>query len=264
MIITTTTVVTAVRLSCNHVLSAAKGEDLPDDTTEGTKVECPKCSQRSDGRRPMRRIRKALVAEVPVDDLTDALELSVGMPAIWASIRGLFSLMAADILDGAAAEQRQHENRPAPGDSPYATIVDGTAVVYDVWTAQEQHRAMQAWIAGGRQGDRPDTSHLDALNAAHAAGKPRSGRKVGKVRKPRNADPVRLAANEAKKAKGKGGRHNSRRVTDDELDTYVAQARAAHPDSRSVDLRDFALWVDEVSVSFKRWDAAWERTGTQQ
>jgi hypothetical protein len=146
---------------------------------------------------------------------------------------------------------------PAPAPTPEPVVEDDGS--YDPIIAQQQWKEFRDWRLAGQQGDRPDTTHLDRLNAAHAAGNPRSGSRGTKApKRPRNADPVRLAANDAKRTKGKGGRHNSRRVTDVELLAYVTEAREAHPDSRSVDLRDYALWVDEVSVSFKRWDAAWD------
>lgn len=147
---------------------------------------------------------------------------------------------------------------PAPEQAPAPTTTEPQPEGYDlVMAAQDEHRAMQAWIKGGRQGDRPDTSNLDRLNAAHAGGNAEQRGVIRPARKPRNSDPIRLAANAAKKAKGKGGRPNLRKLNDDELLAYVRQARAEHPDTRSLDLRDYAQWEQELSMSFKRWDEAW-------
>lgn len=151
--------------------------------------------------------------------------------------------------------RKEHVTRTPP---PAPAADEVTPENYDRDTARAEHKAVAAWIAAGRQGTPPATPHLDAMNAAHAAGRPRGGAKA-KPSRPRNTDPVRLAANDARKTKGTGGRHQLRRVTADELHAYVVAAVTENPSTRSVDLRDYALWVDEVSVSYKRWDAAYEQ-----
>lgn len=148
---------------------------------------------------------------------------------------------------------------------PAPTTTEPQPEGYDlVMAAQDEHRAMQAWIKGGREGDRPSTTNLDRLNAAHAGGNREQRGVVRPGRKPRNTDPIRLAANQAKKAKGKGGRPNLRKLDDAELLAYVRQARAEHPDTRSVDLRDYAQWEQELSMSYARWDKAWAAVDAEQ
>lgn len=70
--------------------------------------------------------------------------------------------------------------------------------------------------------------------------------------------PVRRAALDAKRVKGhKGGRPNARRLTDYELRAWVRHLHTRWDDASSTDLRDYALWVADISVSYRRWDAAW-------
>lgn len=186
---TTATVVTAVRLSCNHTLSIARGDSLPADTTEGAQVECPKCPAKKSGGQPVRRIRKALVAEVPAEtveptpaqqDLIDSAMTPVAdpTPAAVAAVQSVIDEAAQAPMsctefvpgdpDGCARCGELAEIHQIP------TLADG---VYDMWKAQDEHRAMGAWIKAGRVGDAPVTPNLDAMNAAHRAGKPRTGRK---------------------------------------------------------------------------------------
>lgn len=156
---------------------------------------------------------------------------------------------------------------PTPSPTDYRTpnpfpepTPEAPAEEYDTFKAQKEWRTLKAWRTAGSKGDRPSTENLDAMNAAHAGGARPAPKTNGGTRKPRNADPVRAEANKARKDKGAGGRPNLRRVSDEELAAYVTAARAAHPETRSVDLRDYALWVDEISVSFARWDRTWAAT----
>mgnify|MGYP001617383256 CR=1 FL=1 len=237
--------VVAIVLSCNHTLHRSDGHDMPSTQGVGAPVGCPKCKPKKSGEAPTRRIRRCTSARivVPVDP-----------PAMTEA--EVFEAIAAPVSPAIRRTTELVTRRPI------TPVVDGedeevTPGNYDLATAKAEHAAVRAWIAGGRQGDAPTTLHLDALNAAHAAGRPRGGQAKA-PRKARNTDQVRLDANAARKAKGTGGRHNQRRLDAEELLGYVAARVMAHPASRSVDLRDYALWVDEVSVSFKRWDIAYE------
>lgn len=118
--------------------------------------------------------------------------------------------------------------------------------------AKAEHQALQAWIAGGKEGDRPATANLDAMNADYAAGT-RTTRKAGKG-KGRQVAPRRAEAN-AIAAKGKRGA--GRRVTDAELNLYVATVQAEHPQATRNDELEYAYWVEGLAVTRARWNTAW-------
>jgi hypothetical protein len=118
--------------------------------------------------------------------------------------------------------------------------------------AKAEHVALQAWVAGGKVGDRPATVNLDAMNADYAAGT-RSTRKASKG-KGRQVAPRRAEAN-AIAAKGKRGA--GRRVTDAELNLYVATVQAEHPQATRNDELEYAYWVQGLAVTRSRWNAAW-------
>lgn len=51
--------------------------------------------------------------------------------------------------------------------------------------ARREHKALVAWERNGQQGDRPDTTNYDAINAQYVAGGVRKTRVKGGPRKPR-------------------------------------------------------------------------------
>ena len=118
--------------------------------------------------------------------------------------------------------------------------------------AKAEHQALQAWVAGGKDGERPATPNLDAMNDDYAAGT-RSTRKAGKGAG-RQVAPRRAEAN-AIAAKGKRGA--GRRVTDAELNLHIATVMAEHPEATRNDELEYAYWVAGLAVTRSRWGAAW-------
>jgi len=132
---TTHAITTVVRLSCNHTLARAKGDDFPmspERCAPGATLDCPKCPARKTGGQPSRRIKAIETTNVE----TPVVE--------------------------------------APAETPEPFAPEG----YDLMVARDEWKALKAWNEAGQVGDRPSTANLDAMNGAHAAGKPRTGRKA--------------------------------------------------------------------------------------
>lgn len=175
MTTTTATVSTvrALRLTCNHSIT---GDDLfavpADDTRTGAKVECPKCPARKSGALATRRVREVVTGPATVKTLP--------APA------------------PAPAPEPQPEPEPARVNGPHTADehLGQEPQGYDVQAASAEWKALRDWQQAGREGERPSTANLDAMNAAHAAGKPRSGRKARKAnQRPTKVDGLQFTRN---------------------------------------------------------------------
>lgn len=241
---TTTEVTTKVKLSCNHVVY------VEGSVSAGDLQQCDRCTASANGKPRHRRIRQVLSEAPSPADERDAAD-------------DLVEKLAASIVAAEAVRQQ-----PAPESERIEVIgnIDGDTgdvASYDMFTAQAEHRAMKAWRDGGRVGDAPATPNLNALNAAHAAGQPRSGKRPGKkagAGTARTMAPRRKEANQAQATKGFGGRSNAAAYSEPELDAYIRKVRADHPTAQRNDELEYAYWVVEIKVSRARWYKAWAAT----
>jgi hypothetical protein len=119
--------------------------------------------------------------------------------------------------------------------------------------AKSDHAAAKAAKKAGTP--IPATPDLDELNRRHAAGEKRgNGKKAPKT--PRVKDPRYVQADEAKAT---GDRGETRKLTEAELDAYVAKVRKANPTASAAGELKVARHVEGLSVSLSRWNAAWKR-----
>jgi hypothetical protein len=125
---------------------------------------------------------------------------------------------------------------------------------YDVMKARKQWRELKAWQDGDRKGSRPETSDLDAMNAAHQDGRPRRKAKAKGERRSSKSPRGQEAAERQRELKNHRGK--GRKVTEDELTDYVRKARQAHPDSR-YDEQQYAYWVEGIAIGLPRWNSVW-------
>ncbi len=248
---------TKVKLSCNHVVY------LDGTPAAGDLVGCDRCTARNTGHgmaTRRRRIRQVLnteptaanerdAASQRVDDLTESLGFSIGLPHLVASIQGLFAELAGSNFYRAAVEIRQQEDVPTE-------VAD--VATYDVQAADNEWKAVKAWREAGRVGDAPSTKNLDALNAAHAAGAPRSGRKAaGKKATTGKGRTTHARRAEANAIKAQGKRGPGRKVTDAELAEYISKVKAAGHGTTGNDELEYAYWVEGLALTRVRWNAAW-------
>ena len=149
----------------------------------------------------------------------------------------------------------RHADVPNPATDPAWSA--GPAAATDraerLGLARAEHQALQAWVRNGKDGARPATPNLDAINDDYAAGGPKA---TAKVRKARAANPRRAEANAAK-ARLNGRRGPGRRLTSAELHVHIAGVLSAHTDATVTDELEHAYWVECIAVSRKTWYAAW-------
>lgn len=214
-----------VKLSCNHT------GFLGGEVEVGNRVRCIKCDQ--DGTAITRRTRrvKAILDTIEAKPAPAPVEVTVTEDVADA----LVSLLVVE---------------PAPAAEAPAAPAEG----YDPVLASAEHKALKAWVDGGREGDAPATTNLDAMNAAHAAGKPRTGRKAAGARQPRTVNARRAEANALKATKTR----TPVKVTEDELATYVAEVATTEGRGSWNDELEYAYWVKGFAVSRARWNKAVE------
>jgi hypothetical protein len=147
----------------------------------------------------------------------------------------------------AAKDQGVVATTPDLGELPQAELVA---------KAKADHKAVQAARKAGTPNSAlPATPYLDELNRRHAAGEKRgNGKKAPKT--PRVKDPRYVQADEAKAT---GDRGETRKLTEAELDAYVAKVRKANPTASAAGELKVARHVEGLSVSLSRWNAAWKR-----
>lgn len=159
-------------------------------------------------------------------------------------------------------EPKVVESNDVPDDSKIETVgvIDNDeATQYDAIKASAEYKALKAWVQSGRTGDRPDTTNYDALNAAHASGRP----KVRKAKSNGNGAPRSKRGSrgqEAIKRQTELGNHRGkgRKVTDDELTDYVRKVREGHPESSCDDEHMFAYWIEGIANGRHRFARIWD------
>jgi len=124
--------------------------------------------------------------------------------------------------------------------------------------AKQEVIALKAWQLGGSKGERPLTPNYDYIAALYTGVARESGRKArtgGGTRRSKSGGPRRVEADAAKEACG-GKRGTGVRISDDDLRAYIATAHAEHPDSSRGDEREYAYWVERLSLN-GRWGRFW-------
>lgn len=215
---TTFAAIAKAKLSCNHV------QEVGEHVATGERITCERCD------RPRRVKTLRPLATAPTDLVAMAVQA--------------VSQFLAGHATAAVRTPAQPETESDTG--------------YDPVLAAAEHRALTAWIKDGKQGDRPDTTNLDRLNAAHAAGRPRSGRKPSGSKTPKRVTSERRAKANALKAAAKNKRGAGTKISEDDLVAYVRKVRADHPTSSREDELEVAYWVEQLAVSRQRFYAAWE------
>lgn len=102
----------------------------------------------------------------------------------------------AELFKAASADPNTMERREAVREHPVERIETagtingdiGEVTTYDVQAANDEWKAAKAWRDGGRKGDAPATTNLDAMNATHAAG---GAARAKRARKSKAANPRR-------------------------------------------------------------------------
>jgi hypothetical protein len=163
-----------------------------------------------------------------------------------------------------AAIQPESSQEPVPAtdtrSEPSGPQSEPQAGPYDVAKADVEWRALKEWKNSGKKGDRPSTANLDAMNAAHAAGQPRSGSNRrngnGAPRASKRSERGLEAAATSKRLNNHRGR--GRKVSDAELDAYIRRVREQFPDARMIDEGQYAYWVEGIAIGMKRWAVAWQ------
>lgn len=125
--------------------------------------------------------------------------------------------------------------------------------------AKEEQVALKAWQLAGCKGDRPVTPNYDHLAAAYVNGgsapKAKRKRAGGGATRAKSGGPRRVEAEAAKAALG-GKRGAGVKISDDDLRTYIRDVHAEHPESSRSDEREYAYWVEKLSLT-GRWPAFW-------
>jgi hypothetical protein len=287
---TDTTVIARAKLSCNHVIDIFDAE-----VREGDKVHCTatRCTEGKMVRRS-RRVKRltpvtpaevtereadaadaridALVADVLADrpqvaDVAyDAGEVAEAIAEAEAAAYGdrtaeLADEHAARGADAHTAQVMAEADREV--EQALAAEPTPEPAAYDTIAARDEHRALQAWVKAGSQGERPSTTNLDAMNEAHAAGKPRpsAGRKASRSTTPRTS-ARRAEANRVQKEIGFEGRKAAGVVkwTDAELADWMRQVAEANPGTRKEDELEQCYWIARVAVSRSRFYRVWAET----
>lgn len=126
--------------------------------------------------------------------------------------------------------------------------------------AKAEQATLAAWAADGSKPPQPPTPNLDAINAeangprtaTGGKAKPLTTRAAGTPR----ADhmPRYAEAMAAKKAR----QRTVGKPTQEALEAYVAKVLADQPDASRNQALEIAYWLDGMSVSRTRWNAAWD------
>jgi hypothetical protein len=227
------------KLSCNHTVDVPAGQPV------GAEVDCEKCKDRLGGVTRTRRIKRLLgpaatqpepvaaqEAEAASDRVAELVEQARRAPEYDAEVIA---------LHGGAVQA------PAP-----EADEDGD---YDRELAKAEWNAVKAWRANGSKGEQPPTPNLDAMNAAHEAGKPRK-----KAKKSKGTSRTKsVLTPEVKKARESGKRGAGTKLTDEELVAYIRRQREAYPAESLTTLHEYSWWVDGNAHGLKRWTAAWDQ-----
>lgn len=229
---TTFAAVAKSKLSCNHV------QEVGEHVAIGDRITCERC----DRPRRVKTLRPLAQPEAPADPAMTPVP-DPTPEAVLAVSQFLAGQITAEQATAVVRTPAQPETESDTG--------------YDPVLAAAEHRALTAWIKGGKQGDRPDTTNLDRLNAAHAAGRPRSGRKPSGSKAPKRVTSERRAKANALKAAANNKRGAGTKISEDELVAYVRKVRADHPTSSREDELEVAYWVEQLAVSRQRFYNAW-------
>jgi hypothetical protein len=138
--------------------------------------------------------------------------------------------------------------------------------------AKGEGRAIGLWARSPKatRGPRPSTVNLDAIDAeAAAAERTTTGARAGNGGTTRSRGPLteRQAKVKAIMDGNVAAGHSAtwrpergKRLTDDELATYMRQARTEHPDEGKTQLYNWAYFVDRLAITYERWMANWPTT----
>lgn len=168
--------------------------------------------------------------------------------------------LADERVAEAAANHVEHANDP---DAPKAS----ESPTERSHLATEEVKAIKAWQLAGMKDERPLSPNYDYIAALYVGVKPKRARSTasagGSTRRssgaPRGAQTDRgREARQARKDKG-GKRGTGRKVTDADLDVYVAAVREANADAAWYDELLYAHWIAGVAVSPEKFEAAWKR-----
>jgi hypothetical protein len=180
------------KLSCNHTVEVPAGQPV------GAEVECEKCKPKKDGEQPTRRIKRLIdtPAEAPANDpVTDLVEEAIEGPR------------TDEVPEGVEPGTPPAQVISLHGGDVTPAGQDGETFVVDPHLAQKEWKALAKWEKNGKQGERPSTANLDALNEQHAAGT-----------KPK----------QAKKSSGTGSKGRAPKHTDEQLYDLVVDAITNH------------------------------------
>jgi hypothetical protein len=170
--------------------------------------------------------------------------------------------VAREVLYGAEATPEpeptpEPEAEPQPADDPKERVR----------LAKAEHKVLQAWIKKGEKPPRPATPNLDAVNAEYKAGvtaKERRQAAKGSTTRTTTRSHRNPRYAEAMAAKKAGPRGAGTKVSDDELDAYVAKVLQADPEAERNEELEVAYWLEKLAMSRPRWVAAWERVTAQR
>lgn len=139
---------------------------------------------------------------------------------------------------------------------PNRDSVKRAALEEKVDKRESEVEAAERVIAEARAGKSPIKVHAHEVKRQVEAERAAKGEKKRPGRSLRSAD-ARYA--EAISEKRKGGRGKGRKVTDEELAHFIQETLIQHPDTTPTVELEIAYWVEHLSISRPRWNAAWEK-----
>jgi hypothetical protein len=237
------------KLSCNHT------EDVPAGQPVGARVECDKCPALKSGEQPTRRIKKFVGQATTQPEPTAAREVEAAEDRIAELVEKARTAPKADeVPEGVEPGTPPAQVISLHGGPVQAPAEAETSEDYDRDKARDEWNAIKAWRANGEQGEAPATPNLDAMNKAHAAGRPRKKAKKSKG----TSRPTSVLSPKVKAARDSGKRGKGTPMTADELVDYVVKQRRQYPEETSYNLKEYSWWVEGNAHGLKRWNDAWD------